>query len=260
MGASALHRFVAGKIEAQRNWQNTHKSALIVAERAIPECLAWQQVVNAVTLRHPALSPRTSLGALRDGGSGLTRFQVLSLGCASARRNNGTRGRRLPRFRSGLQLMAAPRYLEHTCRGFGCNSFDYFKYRIIHASVWHIIECTDGLCFPDQNATSPDTGKRRHGMFKNLSIFPAVALMAQPLSAQAVTPGHDMAAQLAGADPAAFNFSKTVQIAGEEGRARQADRGAYIAGQKQVVQAPNPGHEMQARLLGSRAKASVPAN
>lgn len=87
-------------------------------------------------------------------------------------------------------------------------------------------------------------------MLKTISIFSAVAMMALPLSAQAVTPGHDMVAQLAGVDPAAFSFSETVQIAGEKGRARQTDRAAYIAGQKQVAQLPNDGHEIQARLLG----------
>jgi len=87
-------------------------------------------------------------------------------------------------------------------------------------------------------------------MSRNFSLFSAIALIALPLSAQAVTPGHDMLAQLAGVDPAAFSLSETTQIAAEKGSAREAERAAYIAGQKQGLQLPNDGHEMLARLLG----------
>lgn len=87
-------------------------------------------------------------------------------------------------------------------------------------------------------------------MFKNISIFSAIAFAVLPLSAQAVSPGSNMVARLAGVDAAAFSFSETIQVAAEKGSARRADRAAYISRQKQSVQSPNEGHEMQARLLG----------
>ena len=87
-------------------------------------------------------------------------------------------------------------------------------------------------------------------MFKNISIFSALALVAMPLSAQAVSPGTDMMARLAGVDAAAFSLSEVTQVAAEKGGARRADRAAYIAGQKQAASSHNAGHEMQARLLG----------
>lgn len=87
-------------------------------------------------------------------------------------------------------------------------------------------------------------------MSNKINILSAIALIAAPLSAQAVTPGHDMLAKLSGVDSTSYTLSETAQVAAEKGVHRRAGRAAYIAEQKQSVTGHNDGHAMQAKLLG----------
>ncbi|MRX50043.1 hypothetical protein GI374_06170 [Paracoccus sp. S-4012] len=88
-------------------------------------------------------------------------------------------------------------------------------------------------------------------MFKHISILSAAAaLLATPLAAQTVSPGHDMIARINGVDASAYTLNELAQIEAEKGAGAPGERAAFIAAQKQAP-AARAGTALQ--LLGGAA-------